>query len=220
MSTEVAVFVADDDPIITKAVIRGGHGLVSVLLTSTVLDAELVVASIDSEEVFALVDSYRAAHPGGYLLGYTRSMDPATWLYAERHGFDRVEAYGRVALATRLVLKQLTTGVSRRLQPICAVGDVAGRLGALAHIDSPIGEIGLFRVTGGVYCVTTTCPHARASLADGIVEADVVTCPAHGSQFSVVTGERLRGPSDEGLRMIPVVEDGGRFWAVLPLGEE
>jgi nitrite reductase/ring-hydroxylating ferredoxin subunit len=53
------------------------------------------------------------------------------------------------------------------------------------------------------------CPHAGATLSEGEVEGSIVTCPRHGSQFDVCTGERVRGPADEGLRTMRVVEEDG-----------
>ena len=33
-----------------------------------------------------------------------------------------------------------------------------------------------------------------------------MTCPRHGSQFDVRTGERLRGPADNDIATFPLVE--------------
>jgi nitrite reductase/ring-hydroxylating ferredoxin subunit len=42
-----------------------------------------------------------------------------------------------------------------------------------------------------------------------------VTCPRHGSQFDVRSGERLRGPADIGLPTFPVVEDKGQVYVLV-----
>ena len=74
--------------------------------------------------------------------------------------------------------------------------------------DAPDGPIVVFRTGGRLCAVFDACPHAHASLADGSLEGSVLTCRAHGSQFDVFTGARVRGPSDFPLRTCRVVEDG------------
>ena len=49
-----------------------------------------------------------------------------------------------------------------------------------------------------------TCTHLHCSLAEGDLDATVVTCPCHGSQFDVTTGEVLRGPAQEPVRSYAV----------------
>lgn len=46
----------------------------------------------------------------------------------------------------------------------------------------------LFRLSDGFFAVDGTCPHLGGILADGTLEADVLTCPEHGAQFEVRTG--------------------------------
>lgn len=78
--------------------------------------------------------------------------------------------------------------------------------------DAPDGPIAVFRVGSRLYAIDDTCPHARASLADGVLEGTVLTCRHHGSQFDVCTGARVRGPSDFPIRTHRVVEDQGALW--------
>jgi len=45
---------------------------------------------------------------------------------------------------------------------------------------------------GGAYCALgNACPHSGGSLADGALNGEVVTCPKHGAQFNVKTGEAV-----------------------------
>lgn len=81
--------------------------------------------------------------------------------------------------------------------------------------DAPDGPIVVFRVGGRLCAILDVCPHAGASLADGTLEGNVVTCARHGSQFDVCTGQRLRGPADFPVRTYPVVEDGGEVFVAL-----
>lgn len=67
----------------------------------------------------------------------------------------------------------------------------------------------LASVEGTLYAFDDLCPHRQCSLAEGHLEGTVVTCPCHGSQFDVTTGERLRGPAVRGVRTFAVrVENG------------
>jgi nitrite reductase/ring-hydroxylating ferredoxin subunit len=49
----------------------------------------------------------------------------------------------------------------------------------------------------------------------GSLEGTVITCPLHGSQFDVRTGERLRGPADHQITVHQVGIDGGRAFVEL-----
>ena len=40
-----------------------------------------------------------------------------------------------------------------------------------------------------VYAIPDTCPHQDASLFQGKINGDVVTCPLHQAKFNLVTGE-------------------------------
>jgi nitrite reductase/ring-hydroxylating ferredoxin subunit/uncharacterized membrane protein len=47
----------------------------------------------------------------------------------------------------------------------------------------------------GLNVLADRCSHRGASLADGQVADDCVTCPWHGSQFNLTTGAVVRGPA-------------------------
>ncbi len=47
------------------------------------------------------------------------------------------------------------------------------------------------RVDGAYYASQLKCPHLSANLAKGTLSGTVVTCPSHGSQFDVRTGENV-----------------------------
>lgn len=58
-------------------------------------------------------------------------------------------------------------------------------------------RIAVANVGGAFHAFNNTCTHRQCSLAEGELEGTVVTCPCHGSQFDVTTGEVLRGPAQE-----------------------
>jgi nitrite reductase/ring-hydroxylating ferredoxin subunit len=88
-------------------------------------------------------------------------------------------------LATVTVLDELD---SREL----AAFDVIGKRIAIATVGDTF------------YAFGDTCTHQGCSLADGELDGATVTCPCHGSQFNVTTGEVLRGPAREPVRSYPV----------------
>ena len=70
-------------------------------------------------------------------------------------------------------------------------------------------RIAVAKVGDSFYAFGDTCTHAGCSLAEGQLDGATVTCPCHGSEFDVTTGEVVRGPAREPVRSYPVrIEDG------------
>jgi nitrite reductase/ring-hydroxylating ferredoxin subunit len=65
------------------------------------------------------------------------------------------------------------------------------------------------RVGGSLHAFDDTCTHRQCSLAGGDLEEATVTCPCHGSQFDVTTGEVLNPPATEpvAIHRLRVEED-------------
>jgi nitrite reductase (NADH) small subunit len=69
-------------------------------------------------------------------------------------------------------------------------------------------EVAVFNVGGVFYAIDNVCKHRGGPLAEGELEGDTVTCPWHGWQYNVKTGECL---TKEGIKMDKYemqVEDG------------
>jgi nitrite reductase (NADH) small subunit/3-phenylpropionate/trans-cinnamate dioxygenase ferredoxin subunit len=75
--------------------------------------------------------------------------------------------------------------------------------------------IALFNVDGSFFAVDNTCPHAGGPIGEGSLSGDVVTCPWHGWQFSVRTGERLGNPNFT-VACCPVRVEGEQIRIALP----
>jgi nitrite reductase/ring-hydroxylating ferredoxin subunit len=85
---------------------------------------------------------------------------------------------------------------------LTALDDLGTR--ELAAFDMAGNRIAIARTGDAFYAFGDTCTHEGCSLADGELEGTTVTCPCHGSQFNVTTGEVLRGPAREPVRSYPV----------------
>jgi nitrite reductase/ring-hydroxylating ferredoxin subunit len=64
----------------------------------------------------------------------------------------------------------------------CKVYEIEGR------------EIALFNVNGEFFAISNTCPHRGGPLGEGFLEEGIVSCPWHGWQFDVKTGQNARMP--------------------------
>ncbi len=56
-------------------------------------------------------------------------------------------------------------------------------------------EVCLANVAGTYHAIGNLCTHFHGPLAQGVLKDNIVTCPWHGSQFDVKTGEVKRGPA-------------------------
>ncbi len=56
-------------------------------------------------------------------------------------------------------------------------------------------QVCIANVGGKYYAIENVCTHVGGPLAQGFLNDHIVTCPWHGSQFDVSTGEVKRGPA-------------------------
>ena len=73
-------------------------------------------------------------------------------------------------------------------------------------------QIALFNMGGAIYAVANRCSHANGPLAEGAIEATTVTCPYHGSQFDLTTGQPLCGPASRPLSRFEVRVERGQVY--------
>lgn len=170
---------------------------------------DVIVIDLDQLGSAEVVERWRARFPEAYIAGHLGVPDQDRWLAAERAGCDLVANRG--ALASNLQRHLPPPGTPRRRRlPLLAAADVPGRLGLVVRApDTPVGPIALYHIRGQLFAVEDRCPHAGATLSEGEVDGSIVTCPRHGSQFDVCTGERVRGPADAALRTFAAVEEDG-----------
>ena len=176
----------------------------------------VVVMDLDAPGALDSLVDLRGRWPEALVAGHLGVPDRDRWLAAERAGCDLVANRGALAVALR---KRLAAGTPRRGRrlPLFALADAAGRLGCVHRDTAPDGEpLAVYHVGSNFPACADRCPHAGALLSEGEVDGGVVTCPRHGSQFDVSTGERLRGPADTDIATWPTVADGGQLYLLVP----
>ena len=62
---------------------------------------------------------------------------------------------------------------------------IAGRAIAVCNVDETY------------FALSNTCPHAEGPLGEGTLDATVLSCPYHGWEFDVLTGQCLTQPDCE-----------------------
>jgi 3-phenylpropionate/trans-cinnamate dioxygenase ferredoxin component len=72
--------------------------------------------------------------------------------------------------------------------------------------------LALARVEGRVHAVEDRCSHDDGPLGEGRMEGCEVVCPRHGARFDVRDGRATRMPAVQGIRTVPVKEEGGKVY--------
>ena len=70
---------------------------------------------------------------------------------------------------------------------VAAVSDLSDGSALEAVVNGRV--VALFQVDGKIYALDGMCPHAGGPLGKGTVNGCIVTCPWHGWQFDVTTGQ-------------------------------
>jgi nitrite reductase (NADH) small subunit len=101
----------------------------------------------------------------------------------------------------------------------CALDDIPV-LGARVVEREAGDDIALFRpATGRVFALADRCPHKGGPLSQGIVAGDTVTCPLHGWNIALDSGNAC-APDVGCARRYPVRVANGRVWLPLEVLEE
>ena len=65
--------------------------------------------------------------------------------------------------------------------------------------------LAVYNIGGVIYVTDDECTHAAASLADGMIEGDVIECCMHFGAFHIPTGKVVQPPCEVPLRTYQVV---------------
>ena len=76
---------------------------------------------------------------------------------------------------------------------VASVGDCPVGSGCELIVDNRV--IALFHVDGSFFALDGICPHQGGPLGKGRLNGCVLTCPWHGWQFDVRTGQHQINPS-------------------------
>jgi nitrite reductase (NADH) small subunit/3-phenylpropionate/trans-cinnamate dioxygenase ferredoxin subunit len=127
---------------------------------------------------------------------------------ADDHVFDKTELHGRRAAAVRLpswtgremVVKRLwqpgripsETPDMPEYHTVAKVGSIPEGEGRAFAVAGRM--IAVFLRNGEYLAINDLCPHMGASLAEGYLEGECVTCPWHAWRFSIRDGLWLDNP--------------------------
>lgn len=111
-----------------------------------------------------------------------------------------------------------TESIVTRRVPVCGTSELAdGEALRVPREETGTRDaISVFRDGDAYYALEDTCPHAKASLAEGWIEDGEIECPLHGGRFSLCTGEALAPPATVPAVGYPVEVLDGQVWLLIP----
>jgi nitrite reductase/ring-hydroxylating ferredoxin subunit len=93
------------------------------------------------------------------------------------------------------------------LTKLCPTSDVAE--GSVKSFEVGNSVLAVYNVAGEYFVTDNECTHGAASLAEGILEDDIIECTLHFGAFDVKTGAAVQAPCFVPLRTYKVaVKDG------------
>jgi nitrite reductase/ring-hydroxylating ferredoxin subunit len=85
---------------------------------------------------------------------------------------------------------------------VTQVSQVASGTGTVVSAGGK--AIAVFNIGGTFYALANACTHVGGPLGEGRVQGTTVTCPWHGSQFDVTSGQVIKGPARRPVATYPV----------------
>ena len=92
------------------------------------------------------------------------------------------------------------------MERICAKNEIGP--GEMKSFTIGGRHILLANVDGELYAMDNVCSHRGCPLAEGYLEGNIVTCPCHGAQFDVRTGEVKAPPAPRPQQKFTVKAEG------------
>ncbi len=82
---------------------------------------------------------------------------------------------------------------------------------------APLGDLVVTRIGANIHAVAERCPHADASLAEGMIDGHRIVCPLHFAEFDLRDGRPYNAPKGcPRARTYRIAEDAGHTWIWLP----
>ncbi|NUO83880.1 Rieske 2Fe-2S domain-containing protein [candidate division KSB1 bacterium] len=72
---------------------------------------------------------------------------------------------------------------------VCRVADIANGAAKMFVVNGK--EIAVYNLAGTFYATQQACLHRNGPLSEGDIDGCVVTCPWHGWEYDIPTGEHL-----------------------------
>ena len=76
---------------------------------------------------------------------------------------------------------------------VAQIGNIPTGEATIVEVEGE--EVCIANVGGKIYAIGNTCSHRGGPLGDGQIEGEIVTCPWHGADFNLRTGEALSPPA-------------------------
>ena len=89
---------------------------------------------------------------------------------------------------------------------VARLGEMAP--GTCRHVGRRRPGSGRLNVDGTIYAIGGKCTHRGGPLGEGELDGTVVTCPWHGAQFDVTTGQVVGPPAGQSVPAYTVVVHG------------
>jgi nitrite reductase/ring-hydroxylating ferredoxin subunit len=109
--------------------------------------------------------------------------------------------------------ERLMADNSENVVRVCAKADVGPE--SVKGFEVGDHKLAVYNIAGTFYITDDECTHAAASLADGMLEGDVIECCVHMGSFHVPTGNVVQPPCEVPLRTYQVVVKDGDIYADL-----
>jgi len=91
------------------------------------------------------------------------------------------------------------------------LGDLSDLPDGKFRVFADIGEHGVVvcRLAGQLHAVVDNCSHRDAKLSEGRLKGSLITCPLHGAQFDMRTGQHQGPPAPLPIACFQVTETDG-----------
>jgi nitrite reductase/ring-hydroxylating ferredoxin subunit len=103
----------------------------------------------------------------------------------------------------KIDLREMTFTVFKK---VAGKNDLSAGKGKQVSVDGRV--LAIFNVDGKFYAIDGKCSHRGGPLWDGFLDGIVVSCPWHGSEFDLASGEVRSPPAKEKVRSYKVKIEG------------